>query len=317
MTLPDIQILRAGTRPSALARCQTQQVIDSLQAAWPQLNCESVVITTTGDRNLTQPLPEIGGKGVFTEQLEDELRLGHIDFAVHSLKDLPINDSAGLTIAAIGQREDARDVLVSAQGWTFASLPQGARVGTSSLRRAAQLKAARADLTIVPLRGNIDTRLRKAQLDDYDAIVLAAAGLVRLGLMDRVTEYLPFELMLPAPGQAALALQARKGDEAVCRILAVVDDIRTRSAVTAERCFLNALGGGCSAPVAAYAQDAYAQDAYAQRLSDGNGLLVMTGLVAAVDGSQVIRVSGEGHDPERLGAELAREALNKGAGKLL
>lgn len=307
MAMPMHQTLRAGTRPSALARRQTQQVIDSLHGAWPQLHCESVVVTTTGDRNLTQPLPEIGGKGVFTEQLEDELRLGHIDFAVHSLKDLPIGDSDGLTIAAIGQREDARDVLVSAHGWTFARLPQHARVGTSSLRRSAQLKAARPDLTIVPLRGNIDTRLRKAQQDDYDAIVLAAAGLVRLGLEDRVTEYLPFELMLPAPGQAALALQSRMGDDATGGILKVVDDPHTRSAVTAERSFLNALGGGCSAPVAAYAQLSH----------DGKGLLVMTGLVAAVDGTQVICVAGEGHDPEQLGAELAQEALKKGAGTLL
>ncbi|MCL5998073.1 MAG: hydroxymethylbilane synthase [Chloroflexi bacterium] len=302
------QTLRAGTRPSPLAKRQTQQIIDRLQEAWPHLHCETVSITTTGDRNLTQPLPEIGGKGVFTEQLEEALRSGHIDFAVHSLKDLPIiGGSNDLALTAIGAREDAHDVLISAQGWQLVSLPQRARVGTSSLRRAVQLKATRPDLTILPLRGNIDTRVRKALQGDYDAIVLAAAGLNRLGLEDRVTEYLPFELMLPAPGQAALALQSRAGDEGTRQLLAVIDDPLTRAAVTAERCFLKSLGGGCSAPVAAFAQ----------HLSEPGGWLGMNGLVAASDGTWVIRVKGEGFDPEQLGIDLAQEALKKDAGILL
>jgi len=248
-----------------------------------------VIITTTGDRNLTQPLPEIGGKGVFTEQLEEALRSGH------------------LALTAIGSREDARDVLISAQGWQFANLPLSAHIGTSSLRRAVQLKAARPDLTILPLRGNIDTRIRKALQGDYDAIVLAAAGLHRLGLEDRVTEYLPFELMLPAPGQAALALQSRTEDQETRELLAIIDDPLTRAAVTAERSFLQSLGGGCSAPVAAFAR----------QLSEPGGWLGMNGLVAATDGTWVIRVKGEGANPEQLGTDLAQEALKRGAATLL
>lgn len=307
MEIPKKQILRIGTRPSPLAKRQTQQIIDSLQETWPHLHCETVTITTTGDRNLTQPLPEIGGKGVFTEQLEEALASGHIDLAVHSLKDLPIDAVSGLAISAISTREDAHDVLVSAQGWQFASLPLHARVGTSSLRRAVQLKVARSDLTILPLRGNIDTRIRKALQGDYDAIVLAAAGLKRLGLGDCIAEYLPFELMLPAPGQAALALQTRTDDQQTRLLLAIIDDPLTRAAVTAERCFLQSLDGGCSAPVAAFAQ----------HVSDRPGWLVMNCLVAASDGTRVIRVKGEGLDPEQLGTDLAQEASKKGAGILL
>ncbi len=306
MEMPKKKTLKAGTRPSPLAKRQTQQIIDRLQEAWPHLHCETVIIATTGDRNLTQSLPEIGGKGVFTEQLEEALRSGYIDFAVHSLKDLPIGGSNDLALTAIAAREDARDVLISAQGWQFARLPQSARVGTSSPRRAVQLKAERPDLTILPLRGNIDTRIRKALQGDYDAIVLAAAGLNRLGLEDHVTEYLPFELMLPAPGQAALALQSRSEDEETRLLLAVIDDPVTRAAVTAERCFLRFLGGGCSAPVAAFAH----------QLPERPGWFGMTGLVAASDGTSVIRVKGEAVDPVQLGSELAQEALKKGAGAL-
>ncbi|MEO6065949.1 MAG: hydroxymethylbilane synthase [Lysobacterales bacterium] len=212
--------------------------------------------------------------------------------------------------AAISAREDARDVLVSGKGWTFASLPQGARVGTSSLRRAAQLKAMRPDLQIVPIRGNVETRIRKATLGesgDYDAIVLAAAGLRRLGMQAHITEYLPFDIMLPAPGQAALAVQCRADDALVRDLVGRIDDLPTRASVTAERSFLNALGGGCSAPVAAYAQP----------LNDRPGWLTLAGLVAVADGSKVIRVNGQANDPDRLGADLARQALQQGAGAWL
>jgi hydroxymethylbilane synthase len=302
--------LLAGTRPSALAQTQTRQIIEQLQVAWTQIRCDMITITTTGDRNLSQSLPEIGGKGVFTEQLEEALRTGRIDFAVHSLKDLPIIEENGLVNAAISAREYARDVLVSGKGWTLTSLPQGARIGTSSLRRSAQLKAARPDLQILPIRGNVDTRIRKAALaeqGDYDAVVLAAAGLRRLGLQSHITEYLPLGIMLPAPGQGALAVQCRADDATVRTLLEKIDDPPTRAAVTAERCFLNALGGGCSAPIAAYAQ----------LLDERPGWLTLDGLVAAADGSKVIRVNGLGSDPERLGAELAEQALIQGAGALL
>ncbi len=299
--------LTLGSRPSNLARWQTNHILELLQAAWPGLACQVVTLVTEGDKKLERPLPEIGGKGVFTAELESALLAGEIDLAVHSLKDLPVTDSPGLCIGAISQRADGRDVLISASGKKLAELLQGARVGTSSLRRAAQLLAARPDLAILPLRGNVDTRLRKA-LDavqhSYDAIVLAAAGIERLDLAQHVTEYLPFEVMLPAPGQGALAIQCRRGDIETQHMLAVIHDEPTSRAVTAERAFLSTLGAGCSAPVAAYAT------AQGRRLE-------MQALVASTDGQRVVRVSGKGEDALALGQELARQALEKGAGELL
>src|SRR3989304_959610 len=275
--------LTLGTRGSALARWQTEWALTRLAAAWPGLDIQTKLFTTSGDRILDKPLPEIGGKGLFTEELENALRSGEIDLAVHSLKDLPIDDSPGLTIGGICAREDARDVLISPGGWTLAALPAAARVGTSSLRRASQLLAARPDLTLLPLRGNVDTRIRKAAQGDYDAIVLAAAGVLRLGLSEHITEYLPFDVMLPAPGQGALAVQCRVDDAATRDLLSAIDDPTSRAAVTAERAFLDALGGGCSAPVAAYAECGMQK-----------GECRATGLVASRDGRRVIRVLGAG-----------------------
>jgi hydroxymethylbilane synthase len=289
-----------GTRGSALARWQTDWVSTHLTAAWPDLACSINLFQTSGDKILDQPLPEIGGKGLFTEELENALRSSEIDIAVHSLKDLPVDNAPGLVLGAIGEREDPRDVLISRQYYTLANLPHGARVGTSSLRRSAQLLAARPDLQILSLRGNVDTRIRKAMQGEYDAIVLAAAGVLRLGFSSHIAEYLSFDMMLPAPGQGALAVQCRAADEATCALLQPIDHLLTRSAVLAERAFLNGLGGGCSAPVAAYAQ--------ADRL---------VGLVASQDGMRVIRVSGEGGDPLTLGSELAQQALAQGAQELL
>jgi hydroxymethylbilane synthase len=297
--------LRLGTRASALARWQTDWVRAQLRQAWPGLDCQAVVLTTTGDRLLDRPLPEIGGKGLFTQELEAALRAGEIDLAVHSLKDLPIDDAPGLALGAIPPRADARDVLISRAGHRFADLPVHACVGTSSLRRAAQLLAARPDLALQPLRGNVDTRVRKALSGDYDAIVLAAAGVLRLDLDAHIGEYLSFDVMLPAPGQGALAVQCRAGDQAVLERLQPLDHAPTRAAVAAERAFLSGLGGGCAAPVAAYA------------LPHLQGSLALTGLVAARDGQQVIRVEAAGADPLRLGLELARLALAEGAGALL
>lgn len=210
--------LSVGTRGSALARRQTEWVCAALRQAWPAVELRLKYFTTAGDRLLDKPLPEIGGKGVFTEELDNALRIGEIDLAVHSLKDLPISDTPGLGLGAVVAREDARDVLISVGGCTLAALPPGARVGTSSLRRSSQLLASRPDLTVVPLRGNVDTRIRKALSGEYDAIVLAAAGVLRLGLHDNIAEYLPLEVMLPAPGQGALAVECRAGDTAVLGI---------------------------------------------------------------------------------------------------
>jgi hydroxymethylbilane synthase len=297
--------LTIGTRGSALARWQTDWVIDHLKQSWPDLNCSIKLFQTFGDKTLDKPLPEIGGKGVFTEELENALRSGEIDLAVHSLKDLPIDDAAGLTLGAICVREDARDVLISGHGYTLESLPRDARIGTSSLRRSAQLLTARSDLSMLSLRGNIDTRIRKALSGDYDAIVLAAAGVLRLKLDQHISEYLSFDVMLPAPGQGALAVQCRSNDQATLDHLAPIDDLTTRKSVTAERAFLNGLGGGCSTPVAAYA------------ISAQPSAISLIGLVASIDGRRAIRVSGEGAYPIALGTELAQRALAQGAGELL
>ena len=309
-------MLTIGTRSSALARWQTDWALNRLRAAWPELVCETKLFRTSGDKILDKPLPEIGGKGLFTEELENALRCGEIDIAVHSLKDLPIDNAAGLTVGAIGERGDPRDVLISRQYYTLAGLPQGARVGTSSLRRAAQLLAARPDLNIFSLRGNVDTRLRKATQGEYDAIVLAAAGVLRLGFSSHIiSEYLSFDVMLPAPGQGAIAVQCRSDDQRTIDLLCLIDHAPTRSAVTAERAFLDGLGGGCSAPVAAYAQSAVSSQQSA--IPQGRFAVSLTGLVASTDGQRIIRVNDDGTDPLALGHELARRALAQGARELL
>src|SRR5687767_1430115 len=276
--------LTFATRPSALARWQTGRVIQLLQAAHPRLECSEYVITTTGDRVLDRPLPEIGGKGLFTSELEEALFSGKVHAAVHSLKDLPVQDTSGLVIAAIPERESAHDALVSAEEWTLSSLPEGARVGTCSLRRTAQLLARRPDLTILPLRGNVDSRVRKVLSGEYDAIVLAQAGLTRLGLQAHISEVFPLEIMLPAPGQGALAVQCRSDDTETLQLLAAIHDPLTAAAVDAERAFLSGLGGGCSLPVAAFAEE-------------NNGQIILTGAVISVDGKEAIRLSAVDKEP--------------------
>lgn len=295
-----------ATRPSALARWQTQYIIQQLQNAWSGLTCNEEVITTKGDRVLDKPLPEIGGKGLFTFELEEALREGRVDAAVHSLKDLPTEDASGLIVGVIHQRADVRDALICPAGHTLDELPEGAVVGTSSTRRAAQLLALRPNLQIKSIRGNVDTRIRKAETDEYDAIILAAAGVTRLGLDAHITAYLPLDVMLPAPGQGALAVQCRADDEETLRLLQALDHAPTRLTVTAERAFLEALGGGCSIPVGAYAL-------FSEQLS----VISLQGVVAAVDGRSIIRVRGEGRDPHELGQRLAEEALAQGASDLL
>ena len=293
-----------GSRGSALARWQTGWAAGRLREAWPHLDIQVEYFTTSGDRIMERPLPEFGGQGVFTDDLAQALLDNKIDIAVHSLKDLPLEQPAGLTLGAISERADAHDVLVAARPYTLQTLPNAARVGTSSLRRSAQLLAARPDLAILPIRGNVDTRIRKALDGSYEAIILAAAGLERLGMTEHIVESLPFEVMLPAPGQGALALQCRADAAFVLECLGALDHEPTHRAVSAERTFLQVLGGGCSAPIAAYAS------------ADGTQLK-MSGLVATPDGSQIVRASAQGSDPQQLAARLAQEVLARGAGALL
>jgi hydroxymethylbilane synthase len=295
-----------GTRASALARAQTDLVVALLETAWPEIECATAVIATSGDRTQAsgEPLPEIGGKGLFTAELEQALRDGEIDLAVHSLKDLPTEDGPGVVVGAVTAREDVRDCLVARDAGSLAELPAGARVGTSSLRRSAQLRAVRPDLDVRSIRGNVDTRVRKVRDGEYDAAVLAAAGVRRIGLESVVREWLATETMLPAPGQGALAVQCRSDADAVLGLLAPLDDPAARAETTAERAFLRALGAGCAAPVAALAA------------SMKTPRVRLQGLVASVDGTQMVRVHGEG-EPQGLGERLAAEALDAGAGRIL
>ncbi len=295
------------SRASALARRQTQSVISALQAVNPGLQCEEQFVTTRGDKTLDKPLPEVGGKGLFTQELETELLSGRADCAVHSLKDLPVESPVGLTIGCIPARADVRDVLISARGYHLATLPTYASVGTSSQRRAAQLLSIRSGLRVTSLRGNVDTRLRKALEGQYDAIILAGAGLARLGLEQHITEWLPLNAMLPAPGQGALAVQCRADDTVTLELLAALDDLPTRKAVTAERAFLSGLGGGCSVPVAAYGSV----------ISDQSAVISLTGLVISEDGKKTVKVIGQGADPVQLGNELAQKAIQQGASEIL
>ena len=291
------QILRIGTRGSRLALWQAEHIREQLRRHWPDLRVELVTFTTRGDRERRRALPEIGGKGLFTAELEAALRAGDIDIAVHSLKDLPTDLPPDLTIGAITPREDPHDVLISKHGLPLDALPPHPVIGTSSNRRAAQVRLARPDARIMPLRGNVDTRVRKALDPDgpCDAVVLARAGVVRLGLDAHITEVLPFDVMLPAPGQGALGVQCRAGDARVLELLAPLDDAATRAAVTAERAFLAGLGGGCAKPVAALGQ-----------VRDGR--LFLRGLFVTDDGTP-IRVEGDAppEEAEALGRALARE----------
>ena len=301
--------LKFATRPSKLARWQTTWVINALQNAHPNLECLEEVFVTQGDKVLDKPLPMIGGKGLFTEELESALLDGRVDAAVHSLKDLPTENPAGLTLGAIPIRADARDALVSDASYTIKTLPEGAKVGTSSPRRKAQLLAQRPDLQIADIRGNVDTRLRKLLEGQYDAVVFAAAGLTRLGLdkdLGGRMQILSFDEMLPAPGQGAMAVQVRADANVTLGLLAAIEHLPTRNAVAAERAFLAALGGGCAVPVAAYGD-------FRPQTSD----LSLTGLVSSPDGKKAIKVTGEGNDAVVLGQKLAEEALVQGAARIL
>ena len=293
-----------GTRTSQLALWQTRHIIALLGQVRPDVFCRPESFVTQGDKTLDKPLPQIGGKGLFTLELEQALLDGRIHFAVHSLKDLPVEDSPGLTLGAIVGRADVRDVLVARDGRTLAELPQNAIVGTSSLRRQSQLRRLHPDLDVRSIRGNVETRIRKVHEGQYDATILAAAGVTRLGLDEHIAEWLPLDKMLPAPGQGALAVQCRADDTETLGLLAAIHQSEVAAAVTAERVFLNALGGGCATPVAAHVVEI-------------DGRLQFTGYVGSVDGSVTIRVTGSGSDPKMLGQAMAHEAIAKGAQEIL
>ncbi|HEX3302631.1 MAG TPA: hydroxymethylbilane synthase [Thermomicrobiales bacterium] len=303
-------VVRIGARGSRLSRAQVEEVRLLLLGAWPGITVEVEIFVTTGDIQLETPLPLMGGKGVFTSEIETALREGRIDFAVHSLKDLPVANPDGIVIGAVPERASVADVLVSRSGRGFHELSPNPVIGTSSYRRAAQLQSARSDSRTESIRGNVETRLRKAMDPDgpYDAIVLAKAGLERLGLLDVITEELPLDLMLPAPGQAALAVQCRDDADSIV-LAAALDHLPTRLAVEAERAFLSGLGGGCSAPVASYGEL-------------HNGQLTLRGRVLALDGQHVIDVQsgtgcGDVDSAQEAGRSLAATALQQGAGVLV
>jgi len=297
-----------GSRGSKLALWQAEQARARLQSLNPQLDVHIEIIKTTGDVK-NDPLSVIGGKGVFTKELEDALLDGRIDLAVHSLKDLPTILPDGLSISAISEREDPRDALVLRSGSENGSLlhlPEGAVVGTSSQRRLAQLKALRSDVVVRDLRGNVDTRIRKLDEGQYDAVILAAAGLVRLGLQERISARIAISEMLPAVGQGAIAIETNSDNEFAVQITSQLNHHETRLACLAERAFLRGLGGGCQFPIAAHA------------VLEGD-TLKLDGLVAKPDGSQILRdsLSGPSNDAEALGSALANQLIQHGANSLL
>lgn len=281
-------------------------MVSRLRQYWPDREFAITKIKTQGDQVLDVPLAKIGGRGLFVKEIENALLDGEIDLAVHSLKDMPSQITPGLEFGAISDREDPRDVLVSRLNLPLTQLPRGARVGTSSPRRSAQILAARPDLRMVDLRGNLDTRLRKALTEDYDAMILAAAGILRLGFPERIVERIPFDVCLPAVGQGALAIEIRQGDTETAALVHPLDNSDVHTAVTAERAFMRALGGGCQAPVGGYA------------VAD-EGRLWLRGVVAALDGSRQIREELRGNliEPELLGETLAEVAIARGATEIL
>jgi hydroxymethylbilane synthase len=305
-----------GSRGSQLALWQANWVKDQLSAAGHEIAIE--IIRTTGDKlqshlpeqpfpvSIAQSVAEAGTKGLFIKEIEEALLAGKVDLAVHSLKDLPTILPPGLLLAAVPPREDARDVFISAGGKPFEQLPAGARVGTSSPRRQAQLRQLRADLDLIAMRGNLDTRLRKLERGDCAALVLAAAGVHRLGMRERITGYFSFDQICPAVGQGALAIEIRLGHAELARAVTLLDDRSSHLAVRAERAMLQHLGGGCQVPIAAHANFA-------------EGQVGLRGVVASLDGSRVIRAAavGSGNDPECLGAAVAEDLLKGGARELL
>ncbi len=296
--------VRIGTRGSALALWQAREIAGRLAAAAPELAIELVEITSTGDAVIDLPLAQVEGTGFFTATIERALAAGEVDVAVHSHKDLPVDTAPGLTVAAVPARGPIEDVLCARDGQTLATLPRGARIGTCSTRRTAQVLARRPDLDVRVLRGNVPTRVGRVAEGSLDAVVLARAGLERLGLQSHITEVFALAEMLPAPAQGALAVQCREGDRELLALLASLDHAPTRRAVEAERAVLHTLGGGCSVPVGAVAS------------CDGHQLTLTAG-VFAVDGTRAIRAEGHGTDPIAVGTATARRLIELGAGDVL
>lgn len=300
--------LRIGSRGSQLALWQANHIGALLRARGHDVEIE--IIHTTGDKITDVALAQVGakggtGKGIFTKEIEDALAAGRVDLAVHSLKDLPTELPSGFELAAIPPREDSRDAFCSVRYYKIEDLSHVAHIGTSSLRRQAQLKAMRPDLDIHPLRGNVDTRLRKLEAGEYDAIILAAAGLHRLGKTELLRQIIPVDVMCPAAGQGALAIEIRAGDAEMRKRLSFLDDPAARAATSCERALLNRMGGGCQVPIGAFAE---------VRLG---GRLHLTSVVADPDGSQILRDSRNGDDPEELGKAAAEDLLARGADKIL
>lgn len=298
--------IKIGTRGSALALWQANWVKDRLETRHPGLSVELVKIKTKGDKILDTALAKVGGKGLFVKEIEDALIRNETHLAVHSMKDVPADLPEGLIIDAIPEREDVRDAFIAREVSTWKDLPQGARVGTSSLRRQSQLLSRRPDLTMIPLRGNVETRLKKLETENLDAVVLAVAGIKRMKLEDRITEYFSDDIMLPAIGQGALALEVREDDREVRELIRFLKHPDTETAMAAERSFLRTLQGGCQVPIAALAR------------VDGDTVRI-SGLVADTDGSSVFRDSAEGpaDDAARIGSELAARILDQGARDIL
>jgi hydroxymethylbilane synthase len=294
--------LRIGSRGSQLALWQANHISSLLRGRGHEVEIE--IIHTTGDKITDVALAKVGTKGMFTKEIEEALAAGSVDLAVHSLKDLPTELAAGFEIAAITERQDPRDAFCSVHFAEIENLFPGARVGTSSLRRQAQLKAIRPELDIYPLRGNVDTRLRKLEQGEYDAIILASAGLKRLGKTELIKQIIPAEIMCPAAGQGALGIEIREGDAAMRDALAFLNDENARAATTCERALLNRLGGGCQVPIGAFAEMR-------------NGKLHLESIVADPDGSKVLRDSRDGDDPEKLGNEAGDALLGRGGDEIL
>ena len=298
--------LRIATRKSPLALWQANHVRDALMARNPGLDVELFTMTTQGDKILDTPLAKVGGKGLFVKELELGILEGQADLAVHSMKDVPVEFPDGLGLAAILEREDPRDALISNAFTSIDTLPQGARVGTSSLRRQCQLRACRPDLEVLDLRGNVNTRLAKLDIGDYDAILLAAAGVKRMGWEDRITELLPPEQFLPAIGQGAIGIEIRVADEKVSRIVEALNDERTATRIRAERALNERLQGGCQVPIAGYSEISH-------------GVMVLRALVGRPDGTELVQgvISGKPEDAEELGQVLADDLLSRGAKQIL
>ena len=294
--------LRIGSRGSQLALWQANHVAALLREQGHGVSIE--VIRTTGDKITDVALAKVGTKGMFTKEIEEALASKQIDLAVHSMKDVPTELAPEFDLAAIMKREDARDAFLSVQHHRIETLPQGARVGTSSLRRQCQLRALRPDLEIIPLRGNVDTRLKKLESGEYEAIILAAAGVHRLGLDQHLRCQIPAETMCPAAGQGALAIEIRRADSSLRSLLSFLDHADTRAAITCERAVLGGLGGGCQVPIGAFAEKRC-------------GTLHLTAIVGSPDGREVLREQGSGSDPEELGRRMAEALIKRGADRIL